>query len=273
MEATGLITLLIIAVNFYISYRGFSNHAFYDKYAFGVDKVLLQKDYKVLITSGFLHVSWMHLLFNMISLYFFSEGLESYLGPFKYLLIYFVSLIGGNLFSLFVHRHHSDYKSVGASGAVNGLIFASIALFPGLSIFFIPAWLYGLIYVLYSIYGIRSRADNIGHEAHLAGALIGMITAILMAPDALSRNYVAILLILIPSIVFIYIIVRKPSLLMVNNQFFRSHEKYTIDHRYNLAKQNRQKELDRILEKIHHKGMKSLTRKEKDFLQSQGSKK
>jgi membrane associated rhomboid family serine protease len=269
MDTTGFITLLIMAVTFFISYKGFKNHAFYERHAFSIDKVLLQKDYKVLVTSGFLHVSWMHLLFNMIALYFFAEGLENYLGPFKFLLIYFVSMIGGNLFSLFVHRNHSDYKSVGASGAVNGLIFASIALFPGMSIFFIPAWLYGLIYVLYSIYGIRSRADNIGHEAHLAGALIGMITAIIMSPEALSANYFAILLILVPSMVFIYIILRKPSVLMVDNQFYRAHYTHTIDDRYNIAKHNKQKELDRILEKIHRKGMNSLTRKEKDFLQRQ----
>lgn len=269
MDTTGFITLAVIAVTFFISYKGFQNHAFYERYAFGIDKVLLQKDYKVLVTSGFLHVSWMHLLFNMISLYFFAEGLESFLGPFKFLLIYFISMIGGNLFSLFIHRGHSDYKSVGASGAVNGLIFASIALFPGLSIFFIPAWLYGLIYVLYSIYGIRSRADNIGHEAHLAGALIGMITAIIMQPEALSTNTLAIVLIFIPSIVFIYIILMKPTALLVDNQFHRSHEVHTIDDRYNLAKHNKQKELDRILEKIHRKGMSSLTKKEKEFLQRQ----
>lgn len=266
MDTTGFITLGIIAVTFFISYKGFKDTAFYDRYAFSIDKVMLQKDYKVLLTSGFLHVNWMHLLFNMVSLYFFAEGLESFLGPLRFLLIYFVSMAGGNLFSLFVHRHHAGYRSVGASGAVNGLIFASIALFPGLTIFFMPAWLFGIIYVLYSIYGIRSRADNIGHEAHLAGALIGMITAIVLSPDALRYNYVAILLILIPSLVFILFILRKPTALLIDNQFYRSQQTHTIDDRYNIAKHNQQIELDRILEKIHRKGMNSLTGKEREFL-------
>lgn len=273
MELVGIISLLIIVITSLVSYKGLNDRAFYRKYLFNVDKVLLQKDYKVLITSGFLHVSWLHLIFNMFSLYVFSDGLEHYLGAARYLLIYFASMIGGNLFSLFVHRHHGDYTAVGASGAVNGLIFASIALFPGFEIGFfglplyIPAWLYGLLFVGYSIYGIRSRRDNVGHEAHLAGALVGLLIAIILYPAAAARNLTTILLILVPSVIFIYIILRKPSFLLVDNQFFRSQQSHTIDDRYNIAKHNRQKEIDRILEKIHQKGMGSLTKREKDFLE------
>ncbi|MGB8193442.1 MAG: rhomboid family intramembrane serine protease [Chitinophagaceae bacterium] len=271
MELVGFISLLIIIITSLVSYKGLTNHAFYDKYSFGIDKVLVQKDYKVIVTSGFLHVSWLHLIFNMFSLYMFSQGLEGFLGPAKYLLIYFASMIGGNLFTLFVHRQHADYSAVGASGAVSGLIFASIAINPAFEIglfgiLFIPAWLYGVLFVAYSIYGIRSRKDNLGHEAHLAGALIGMITAIILFPQALMANYVTILLLLVPSLIFIFFIIRKPSFLLVDNQFFRSHEAHTIDDRYNIAKHNRQKEIDRILEKIHQKGMGSLSKKEKDFL-------
>jgi membrane associated rhomboid family serine protease len=268
----GIISLFLIAINVFVSYKGFKDHAFFARYAFGVDKVLLQKDYKVLITSGFLHVSWMHLLFNMFSLFVFSESLEFYLGPGRYLLIYFASLLGGNLFSLLVHRLHGEYTSVGASGAVSGLIFASIALFPGMKIGFIiippiiPSWLYGILFIAYSIYGIRSRRDNVGHEAHLAGALVGMLVAILMFPDLARENILAILLIMIPALVFIIFILKKPGALQIDNQFFKKRQVQTIDDRYNIAKHNRQRELDRILEKIHRKGMNSLTKKEKDFL-------
>ena len=116
-----------------------------------------------MFTSGFLHVNWMHLIFNMIALYFFSGSLELYLGPLRFLLIYFASLVGGDALSLFIHRNDSDYDSVGASAGVTGVIFASIALFPGMRIgllflpLAIPGWLFGLVYILYSIYGIRSR--------------------------------------------------------------------------------------------------------------------
>ncbi|MBX3257803.1 MAG: rhomboid family intramembrane serine protease [Chitinophagaceae bacterium] len=266
-----IVTWILIAVNIIVSYKGFRDHDFLDRYSFEVDKILIYKDYKRIITSGFLHVSWMHLIFNMLSLYFFSGGLESYLGVLNFLIIYFGSLVCGNLFSLFVHRNHNSYSSVGASGAVCGIIFAAIALFPGLNIglFFIPipAWIYGIVFVLYSIYAIRSRKENIGHEAHLGGALAGLIIAIIMEPSALLTNYVTILLIFVPSSIFVYIILTRPHLLYIDNHFYRTNRNfYSIDHSYNAQKMDVQKRVDKILEKIHQKGIKSLTQREREIL-------
>lgn len=273
MNTSGLITLAIIIVNFVVSYRGLKDHSFFARYSFEVEKILVYKQYKRLITSGFLHVSWLHLAFNMISLYFFSGSVEDYLGGINYLVIYFASLVGGNLFSLLIHKNHPDYSAVGASGAVGGIIFASIALFPGMQIglfglLFIPGWLYGLIFVLSSIYGIKSRSDNIGHEAHLAGALTGLIIAILIQPSSLINNYVTILLIIVPSIVFIFFIFKRPSTLFIDNFYFKRHHFYSIDHKYNEQKHTEQKEIDLILEKIHKRGMGSLTKKEKEKLKA-----
>src|SRR5215831_13558473 len=189
MNTLGIISIVIIIANVIFSYRGFTHISFYEKYKFEVEKILLYRQYYRIISSGFLHVNWMHLIFNMLSLYFFSGGLEAFLGDFNYLLIYFSSLIGGSLLSLFIHRHHGDYTAVGASGAVNGVIFATIALFPTMNInlLFIPmpAWLFGILFVIFSIYGVRSRKDNIGHDAHLGGALIGMAIALALRPSAL----------------------------------------------------------------------------------------
>ncbi|MFT3981234.1 MAG: rhomboid family intramembrane serine protease [Ferruginibacter sp.] len=271
MTDTGIISLLLIAVNVLVSYKGFTNESFFDGYKFEVDRILINKDYKRLITSGFLHVSWLHLIFNMLSLYVFSGLIEMFFGGLNFLLIYFAGLIGGNLFSLFVHRNHGDYSCVGASGAVCAIIFASIALFPGIQIPFwvisVPGWLYGIVYVTYSLYGIKSNKDNIGHEAHLGGALIGMLTAIVIKPAALSENYLTILIITVPAIVFIYFIITKPTILLIDNFFFKTHnDHYSIDHKYNEQKINDQKEIDRILDKINRKGMSSLSRKEKQLL-------
>ena len=147
METIGFISIIIIIANLIVSYKGFSDRNFYARYSFEVEKILIYKDYKRLITSGFLHVNWMHLIFNMLALYFFSGSLESYIGPVYYLIIYFSSLIGGELLSLFIHKNQGDYGSVGASGAISGIIFASIALFPGMRIgmlflpISLPAWL------------------------------------------------------------------------------------------------------------------------------------
>jgi membrane associated rhomboid family serine protease len=268
------ISLILILVNCFVSWKGFNNRNFYERYEFSIEKVKIYKQYYRLVTSGFLHVNWMHLIFNMIALYFFSSSVELYFGPLQFLLIYFASLIGGDLLSLFIHRYDSAYASVGASGAVNGIIFASIAVFPGMKmgLFFIPiaipAWIFGLAYVAYSIYGIRSRRDNVGHESHLAGALIGMLLAVAMFPAALVENYLVIGAIALPCIIFIYIILTRPHVLLINNQFFRSQKKYlSVDQKYNAEKLDKQKEVDRILDKINKRGMKSLTPKEKEMLE------
>ncbi len=271
MSGTGIISLVIIIINIIVSYNGFKNFLFFDRYKFEVDKILLNKDYKRLVTSGFLHVGWVHLAFNVFSLYFFSGVVESITGSLQYLLIYFASLIGGNLLSLFIHKNEGDYSSVGASGAVCGIIFASIALLPGMSINLIfvriPGWLYGIAFVLFSIYGIRSRRDNIGHDAHLGGALIGMLVATVLHPDVFFDNYVTILVITIPCIFFICMIIAKPGFLFIDSVFFNRHNKnYTVDQRYNIEKIDRQKEVDRILDKINRSGIKSLTPKEKQVL-------
>lgn len=274
MTDIGIVGLILIIANFAFSYKGFTNELFFENYKFEVDPILIKKDYLRLITSGFLHVSWVHLILNMMSLFAFSELLEYHLGSLQFLLIYFVSLIGGNLFALFVHRHHGDYSAVGASGAVCGVVFASIALFPGLGISFfglpfsIPSWIYGILYVGYSIYGIKSSKDNIGHDAHLGGALAGMLIAIFLKPSALLDNYLTILIIAIPSLVFIYMILTRPHLLLIDNGYFKSQKKYyNIDHQYNEAKANKQKELDLLLDKISLKGIHSLSKKEKAKLE------
>lgn len=274
MTDTGIAGLILIIINIAFSYKGFTNDSFFEGYKFEVDKILVQKDYKRLITSGFLHVNWTHLIFNMISLLAFSGIIEHDLGAVRFLIVYFASLLGGDLLSLFVHRNHGDYSAVGASGAVCGIIFAAIALFPGMDINFfflpvsIPGWIYGVAYVLYSIYGIRSNKDNIGHEAHLGGALIGMTVALLMEPSAFAENYQTILIITVPTIAFIMLIITKPQILLIDNFYFKTHKKYhSVDHKYNAERKAKQKEIDLILDKIGKTGMDSLTRKEKEKLE------
>jgi membrane associated rhomboid family serine protease len=271
MELTGAIGFIIIAITVLFSIRGFGNHAMFARYAFEVERIQVHREYYRFFTSALLHVNWMHLLFNMFALYAFSTGLEFSLGWLNFLIIYVASLLGGNLFALFIHRHHADYTAVGASGAVSGVIFACLALYPGMSVnlFMIlpmPGWLFTILFVLISLYGIRSRSDNIGHEAHLGGALIGMTTLIIMRPEVVLTNYIPILLIAVPSIVFIVFILRRPEALYVDNLFYKTHQHYTIDDRYNMSQRNKQEEVDRILEKIHKKGMQSLTRREKQTL-------
>jgi membrane associated rhomboid family serine protease len=268
------ISLILILVNGLVTWKGFKDRNFYERYEFSIEKVKVYKQYYRLFTSGFLHVSWLHLIFNMIALYFFSGSVESLFGLLQFLLIYFASMVGGDLLSLFLHRYDNGYSSVGASGAVCGVIFASIAVFPEMRIGFffvpvaIPAWIYGLAYVAYSIYGIRSRRNNVGHESHLAGALTGMLLAVILYPASLQENYLVLLAITLPCLIFIYIIITRPHILLIDNHFLKTQKKYySIDHQYNAEKMDLQKEVDRILDKISKKGMKSLTSKERELLE------
>lgn len=214
-----IVTLALIAANILISYKGFRDPAFFDRNLFEVGRVLHRREYGRLFMSGFLHVDWTHLLFNMFSLYSFSMIMERILGPVSILIIYFASLIGGDLLALFIHRNHPGYRAVGASGAVSGVIFAAIAIVPDIhvSLFLIPVgipgWLFGICYVIYSMYGIRTSLGNIGHEAHLGGALVGLATAVILVPAVLRLNTLPVVLIGVAGTAFLLLVIFKPEVL------------------------------------------------------------
>lgn len=270
MTEIGITTLLIIIGNIFCSVQGLNDHPSLEKFTLNVNRILVRKDYLRLVSSGFFHVSWLHLVVNIATLCFFSSGIELNLGSAKYLLIYFGSLLGGNLFALFVHRKHGDFRSAGASGAITGIIFATIALFPGFQIgflgihFAIPGWFYGFLYVLFSIYGIKSKRDNIGHEANLAGGLAGLLIAVAISPAAFAANYIAILSIATSSMFFIFIVITRPQFILIDNKFYYDHKRRRkIAYLFHSGEVDHQVEIDLILEKIHQTGIESLTLTEK----------
>jgi membrane associated rhomboid family serine protease len=267
------VTLFLTLITVIFSYQGLQNKAFFDKYAFNIEGVLRYKEYYRLISSGFLHGSWWHLLFNMYALFSFGETLEMVIGSTNFLFIYFVSLIGGNILSLYIHRFDSQYSAIGASGAVCGIIFASIVIFPDMEIgmflmpFSLTSWMYGLLFVLISIYGIKSRMSNIGHDAHLGGALLGMLVAVGLYPESLQANYLPIVLVVTPTLAFIFLIIKRPDYLFIEKFTFNQKDYKNIDDEYNERKIARQHEIDAILEKISAKGFDSLSEREKEALE------
>lgn len=209
MDSSGVPVLIIIGANVLMSLAAFNNRVFLEKYIFHVWKIKSYREYIRLLSSGFLHANIGHLFFNMFALYSFSHAVEASLGVGVYLVIYLGSLLAGNLLALFIHRNHPHYRSLGASGAVSGIIFASILIYPNSSISFIflpiaiPSWLFGIGFVLISIFGIRSQYGNIGHEAHLGGAVAGVILLILLKPHVALTHPLIAAAILLPSVTFI----------------------------------------------------------------------
>lgn len=273
MEEFTLIVASIMIVAGVLTYLGFEKRTFFNAHSFNVDAILVSKDYKRMLTSGFLHADWMHFGFNMLTLFFFGPILENEIGPLWFLAIYILSLLGGNLFSLYIHRHHGDYSAIGASGAVTGVIFACIAMFPDMRLgllflpIFIPSWAFGLLYVAYSVYGIKSNRDNIGHEAHLGGGIVGLLAVLLHSPQMLITNYLPILFILVPSFIFLILVAVKPELLILNKSIKQHATKLTKDQQFNGDKVSNQKEIDEILDKINVHGVDSLSLKEKNRLE------
>ncbi|PWK26232.1 membrane associated rhomboid family serine protease [Arcicella aurantiaca] len=267
------ITLFLTIITIIFSFQGFQNQRFFNKYAFNIDGILKFKEYHRMISSGFLHGSWFHLIFNLYTFFSFGESLEMVVGSVNFLLIFFASLIGGNVLALIIHRFEGEYTSIGASGAVCGIIFASIAVFPEMQIgmflipFSISSWMYGLLFVLITIYGIKSRSSNIGHEAHLGGALLGMIAAIALYPEVLKENYLPIVLIVTPTLAFIFLLIKHPDYLFIEKFSFRQTDYKDIDAEFNERKAAKQEEIDEILDKIQLKGINSLTAREKEALE------
>ncbi len=201
-----LATIAIIAANVLVSLRGFRDVAFFERYKFGIAQIRGgQKDR--LLTSGFLHVDIAHLFLNMFTLYFFADVVIQWFGPVKFLIIYLISLAAGSLLALFFHKDEPYYTAVGASGAVTGILYAAILLYPDmqLALMFIPiplpAYVLGIGYMLYSIYGMKSRVGNIGHTAHFGGAIGGYCTTLLFKPDLLVTDTLMVLLLAIPIII------------------------------------------------------------------------
>ena len=146
-----------------------------------------------LVTSGFLHANGTHLLVNMFVFFFFGPVLEQAIGASSFLILYFTALVVSSLPTLIQERNNPRYASLGASGAVEAVLFGYIVMFPLNKIYFIfipvgiPAIIFGGLFLAYSYYESRQRRDNVNHVAHIAGAIYGAVYTLLFVPDAFSR--------------------------------------------------------------------------------------
>lgn len=216
MYRLDFITLLIIAANVLITMKGLNEFGFFEKYKFNIGAIRRGEQIRML-SSGFLHVNFTHLFANMFTLYFFAYTVIHSIGSIKFLIIYFGSLLAGGLLSLYFHKDEYYYSAVGASGAVTGVLYSAILFDPNMSLYMffipipIPAYVFGIGYLLYSIYGMKRQLGNIGHDAHFGGAIGGYVLTLILAPSLLVEHPLMVGLLAIP-IVLLLVLQRQGKL-------------------------------------------------------------
>jgi membrane associated rhomboid family serine protease len=200
------ILIVIIAVTILFSFKGFNDLAFFRKFEFHIGSIRAGEQIRI-VSSGFLHGDMGHLFFNMFTLYMFAPVVINYFGSASFFLIYMASLVFGSLLTLLMHKNEYSYRAIGASGAVIGILYSAILIDPTMNLYLffipipIPAYLFGIGYLLYSIYGMKAKNDNIGHTAHFGGAIGGYLITLLKEPSMIVDNTFMVVLLAIPIII------------------------------------------------------------------------
>lgn len=190
----------ILVANIVLSLLAFvGGKPVYEKLWLHPFSVVREHRYYLLLTSGFIHADFGHLAFNMLTFYFFGFPLSRLIGDVKFLLVYFGSLVFSSIPTLLREQNNPDYKSIGASGAISGVLFGYILFAPTSKIYVflvpigIPAALFAVLYLAFSYYAAKQNWGNINHEAHFWGAVAGALLTILLEPRALEIFYKEVL--------------------------------------------------------------------------------
>lgn len=191
-----MISYLIIILNFITSAKAFNDRALFYKFMFSPYIIDKEKKYYRFFSYAFIHADWSHLFFNMFTLFFFGPYVEkafysfwNAFGILVFVILFFAATAISSLSDFYKYRNNSYYSAVGASGAISAVLFSYILINPlgKIYLFFIPigipAFIFGIIYLLISAYFARKGNDNIGHNAHFWGAVFGFIFPILLKPD------------------------------------------------------------------------------------------
>ena len=186
------ITLVIVAITVLVSWRAFNDRALLERLILWPPAVERRRQYDRLLTHGFIHADWMHLLFNMITLFSFGGAVErvfsEWITPVGYVLFYLSAIVIAILPTYIGHRQDANYRSLGASGGVSAVLFAFILFDPWSKLIIfpiplpIPAFLFAILYVGYSIWMDRRGGGNVNHSAHLWGAAYGVLFTLLLRP-------------------------------------------------------------------------------------------
>ena len=205
MGSTNITILALIGITAFVSWQGWQKRDFFERLKFQMNAILQGKQYDRMITSGFLHADSMHLFFNMFALWVFAPVVLSRFPTLTFVLIYLASILVGSLFTILFHRKEGWYSAVGASGGVSGIVFSAIMIHPDMPLtliflpfFSFPGWVFALLYLGYSMFGMKSRHDNIGHAAHLGGSVAGILLTIALLPELINQHAIYIIGMLLP---------------------------------------------------------------------------
>ena len=214
MQSLPPLILAILVVNLLFSLKGFKDTLFFNRFKFSTAAVKGGQSYRI-VSSAFLHVDMAHLGFNMFALYLFGGQALAGLGALNFLILYFSCLIAGNLFALYFHRDNPYYSAVGASGAIMGILYSTILMYPEmkLALFIfpvpLPGYVFGIGYLVYTLFGMKKQQDNIGHTAHFGGAIGGILTTLILAPSVIDTSYTTLVLLIFVTVVTGFILFKK----------------------------------------------------------------
>ena len=196
-------TLVIVAITALVSWRGFNDRVLLERLILWPPAVERHKQYDRLLGYGFVHASWMHLIFNMVTLYSFGTAVEQVfsgrIGIAGFVLFYLSAIVISILPTYMQHRQDPQYRSLGASGGVAAVLFAFILFDPWSTLIIfpipvpIPAFIFAVLYVGYSIWMDRRGGDNVNHSAHLWGAAYGVLFTLMMEPRVFTHFIQALL--------------------------------------------------------------------------------
>lgn len=190
-----MVTIVLIGLNVVVSLLAFPALRSGDRpgrFLFEPARVAAGENVRGMLLSHFAHADLAHLFFNMLALFFFAPVVEHFLGPGGVLSVYVVSGVAATALTFIAHRRDRGYRALGASGSVSGIIFASIVLYPGMSLYLfllpipIPGPVFAVGYIAYSVIMARRQFGNIGHEAHIGGALAGLLIAGIVSPEGFA---------------------------------------------------------------------------------------
>lgn len=265
LSSIELIALLVIAVNFIVTYVGMKDAAFYERYALDVERVKEEREFYRIVSSGFLHNSWFHLLYNSIFLLGMTHIAGNGLSARNFILVYLMSLLVASLYVAYYNKKATELMSA-STAAISGTICAIVLLTPGAISFSdlpysIPVWAAGVVYLVFASISLSGKGIGANHELVLTGALTGAVISLFAEPVIIKNNILVFVLAgLLLS--FVFIMTRKKPALFTFRWGKKQEEPDLFEN--GLGDED---ELNRLLEKVNRRGMESLSRKEKRKLE------